>query len=265
MVAVDAQLPRIGEPTAKVFLYPENYIRPELRDSKTAAFEELEEDLLQGEVSAERVAIAFNDYLKEFSTVGNLKITGANVHSAQGDTDETLVLFGRTRTEPTQYYYRSAQFLEKDDAIWGNWLPVNITVNSTRVFPIHAFGRIMVFWSEIEAYEESVPFISTKNSADRNNADATSKVEDTDTVLKHKADIKYSFYDFNKQWVTPQTLKQGVEIEYKIDAAYTNKDEQLVVFAGEYCLISTVQNPQGALEKDLRSLSYAACRVPLRA
>ena len=240
---------RVWEANRKVFLYPENYIRPELRDSKTAAFKKLEEDLLQGEVSAERVAIAFNDYLKEFSTVGNLKITGANVHSAQGDTDETLVLFGHTRTEPTQYYYRSAQFLEKDDAIWGNWLPVNITVNSTRVFPIHAFGRIMVFWSEIEAYEESVPFISTKNSADRNNADATSKVEDTDTVLKHKADIKYSFYDFNKQWVTPQTLKQGVEIEYKIDAAYTNKDEQLVVFAGEYCLISTVQNPQGALRK----------------
>ncbi|MEL6854698.1 MAG: neuraminidase-like domain-containing protein, partial [Cyanobacteria bacterium J06607_13] len=241
---------RVWEANRKVFLYPENYIRPELRDTKTPAFQKLEEALLQGEVTPALVNTAFNDYLNEFSTVGNLKITGANVYDGDGDrTDDRLVLFGHTRTEPAQYYYRTAQFLDRGSAIWGNWLPVNISVNSTRVFPIHAFGRILVFWTEIEAYEESVPFISTKNSKAKGTEGSTSKVEDTDTVLKHRADIKYSFYDFNKQWVTPQTLQTSVELEYKIDAAYTDEHKRLIVFSGEYCLISTVQHPQGDIKK----------------
>ena len=241
---------RVWEANRKVFLYPENYIRPELRDTKTTAFQKLEEALLQGEVTPTLVNTAFNDYLNEFSTVGNLKITGANVYDGDGDrTDDRLVLFGHTRTEPAQYYYRTAQFLDRGSAIWGNWLPVNISVNSTRVFPIHAFGRILVFWTEIEAYEESVPFISTKNSKARGTEGSTSKVEDTDTVLKHRADIKYSFYDFNKQWVTPQTLQTGIELEYKIDAAYTDENKRLIVFSGEYCLISTIEHPQGDVKK----------------
>ena len=241
---------RVWEANRKVFLYPENYIRPELRDTKTPAFQKLEESLLQGEVTPALVNTAFNDYLNEFSTVGNLKITGANVYDGDGDhTDDRLVLFGHTRTEPAQYYYRTAQFLDRGNAIWGNWLPVDISVNSTRVFPIHAFGRILVFWTEIEAYEESVPFISTKNSKGKGADGSTSRVEDTDTVLKHRADIKYSFYNFNKQWITPQTLQTGVELEYKIDAAYTDDNNQLIVFSGEYCLISTVQHPQGDIKK----------------
>ena len=35
---------RVWEANRKVFLYPENYIRPELRDTKTPPFKTLEED-----------------------------------------------------------------------------------------------------------------------------------------------------------------------------------------------------------------------------
>ncbi|MEM8809807.1 MAG: neuraminidase-like domain-containing protein, partial [Cyanobacteria bacterium P01_G01_bin.38] len=160
--------------------------------------------------------------------------------------DKMLVLFGHTRTEPTQYYYRTAQFLNSGRAVWHNWQPVNISINSTRVFPVYAFGRILVFWTEIEAYEESVPFVRSRPAQ----AGSTSKVEETDTVLKHRAAIKYSFHNFNQQWINPQTLKQGIELEYRVDAAYIDKATQtLRVFSGEYCLTSTPQNPQGDIRK----------------
>ncbi|MEM8807263.1 MAG: hemopexin repeat-containing protein, partial [Cyanobacteria bacterium P01_G01_bin.38] len=71
---------RIWEANRKAFLYPENYIRPELRNTKTPAFKELEDALLQGDMTQDLAATAFNDYLTEFSQVGNLKITGANVY-----------------------------------------------------------------------------------------------------------------------------------------------------------------------------------------
>jgi len=240
---------RVWEANRKVFLYPENYLRPELREDKTPAFRKLEESLLQGEVTPALVENAFNDYLNDFAAVGNLRISGANVHDADGDgIDEMLVVFGRTRTEPPQHYYRTIRFRQDADAIWGNWLPVDIGIKSSRVFPVFAFGRIVVFWSEIEAVEESVPFIHTKSSKESLSG-STSRVEDTDSVLKHRADIKYSFYDFNKQWITPQTLHSGIKLEYEIDAAYTDEHKQLVVFSGEWCLTSTAQNPRGYLKR----------------
>src|SRR5690606_5282814 len=41
---------RVWEANRKVFLYPENWIEPELRDDKTEIFRQLEEELLQDEI-----------------------------------------------------------------------------------------------------------------------------------------------------------------------------------------------------------------------
>lgn len=237
---------RVWEANRKVFLYPENYIRPELRDTKSPAFARLEEALLQGEVTQDLVSKAFNNYLNEFSQVGNLKITGANAYKdPRYPEDDSLVLFGHTRTDPTQYYYRTVRFTETDSVLWGNWLPLELNIKSTRVFPVFAFGRIMVFWTEIEGYEETKPIIYTDGKESKETS--TSNIETRETILKHRTDIKYSFYDFNKQWVSPQTLVSGREIEYQLDAAYV-EGESIVTFAGKFCLSSTKQNPQGDLQ-----------------
>ena len=238
---------RVWEANRKVFLYPENYIRPELRDTKSPIFKKLEEALMQGEITDELVTGAFYNYLEEFAKVGNLKITGANVHD-EGD-DQVLVLFGHTRTEPVQYYYQTSQFLKSGDVIWGNWLPVDISINSTRVFPIYAFGRILLFWIEIHAQEESVPY--GRNQGTPAKRESATKVDTSDTVLKYRASVKYSFYGFNRQWVHPQTLQEGIELNYQVDAAYVAGKDSLVLFSGEYCLTTTPNNPQGDIKKKL--------------
>jgi|GEM_PF-2546508 len=236
---------RVWEANRKVFLYPENYIRPELRDTKSPIFKKLEEALMQGEITDELVTGAFYNYLEEFAKVGNLKITGANVHD-EGD-NQVLVLFGHTRTEPVQYYYQTSQFLKSGDVIWGNWLPVDISINSTRVFPIYAFGRILLFWIEIHAQEESVPY--GRNQGTPAKRESATKVDTSDTVLKYRASVKYSFYGFNRQWVHPQTLQEGIELNYQVDAAYVAGKDSLVLFSGEYCLTTTPNNPQGDIKK----------------
>ena len=51
---------RVWEANRKVFLYPENYIRPELRIAKTPAFAALESDLRAAQaLSLLLVAVAF--------------------------------------------------------------------------------------------------------------------------------------------------------------------------------------------------------------
>ena len=44
---------RIWEANRKVFLYPENWIEPELRDDKSPFFEELENEIMQNEITDE--------------------------------------------------------------------------------------------------------------------------------------------------------------------------------------------------------------------
>ncbi len=87
---------RVWEANRKVFLYPENYIRPELRDDKTPIFKELEDELVQGDLTAYTAEIAYRNYLTKFAEVANLKIAGS-YHDA--DTN-TLYLIGRTQDRP---------------------------------------------------------------------------------------------------------------------------------------------------------------------
>lgn len=71
---------RVWEANRKVFLYPESYIEPELRDTKTPLFEELEQELMQGEINQANVEKALNNYLNKLVELADLKIVGAYLH-----------------------------------------------------------------------------------------------------------------------------------------------------------------------------------------
>ncbi|MEM1293045.1 MAG: LamG-like jellyroll fold domain-containing protein, partial [Cyanobacteria bacterium P01_H01_bin.162] len=68
---------RVWEVNRKVFLYPENYIEPELRNTKTPLFKDLEDGLQQGNVTTETVKQAYTTYLNNFAEVANLTIIGS--------------------------------------------------------------------------------------------------------------------------------------------------------------------------------------------
>jgi hypothetical protein len=59
---------RVWEANRKVFLYPENYLEPELRDDKTPLFKEFEDDLFQRKITLDAAEEAYHQYLTGFST-----------------------------------------------------------------------------------------------------------------------------------------------------------------------------------------------------
>src|SRR3954463_9308972 len=63
---------RIWEANRKVFLYPENWIEPELRDDKSPFFEELESELLQSDMTDENAEQAFLHYVQKVHEVARL-------------------------------------------------------------------------------------------------------------------------------------------------------------------------------------------------
>ncbi len=196
---------RVWEANRKVYLYPENYLRPELRDTKTPAFAALEGDLLQGEVTPASAERAYRRYLDEYTEVSRLTIAGGYVHEP-ADADELpwhLVLFGRTKTDPRRYYYRLAEFSREATraADWHPWLKLNIQIDSDRVYPVFAFDRVFVFWATVEEVAQTGQVATFSESTDGGTHSLTGGGQTTRIVR-----IFYSFYDLNKEWVPPQVL-----------------------------------------------------------
>lgn len=71
---------RVWEANRKVFLYPENYIDPTLRPSKTGLFRELEEELLQQKITTQSAEDAYKKYLAGFAELTRLRYAGGYYH-----------------------------------------------------------------------------------------------------------------------------------------------------------------------------------------
>ena len=137
---------RVWEANRKIFLYPENYIEPEIRDNKSPEFKELEGELLQQKLNMEVVENAYKKYIQQIMTLAELKIAGA-----YHDTDyNRIYLFGKTNRQPIEYYYRHVEFLENGGAIWSNWQKMNIAVPSEDVSAIRYNGKLYIFWTTFQ-------------------------------------------------------------------------------------------------------------------
>ena len=77
---------RVWEANRKVFLYPENYLEPELRDDKTPLFKELEGTLLQQDITEQNVLDAYSKYLAGFEEVAALRIAGCSTRRTRCST-----------------------------------------------------------------------------------------------------------------------------------------------------------------------------------
>ncbi|WP_019502255.1 LamG-like jellyroll fold domain-containing protein [Pseudanabaena sp. PCC 6802] len=178
---------RVWEANRKVFLYPENYIEPELRDTKTPEFEALEEELLQDEITQDTVERAIIHYLDKVKELVDLKIVGAYLHKeigAQGKQKIVLYLIGRTNSHPGIYYYR--EYIVSKDR-WLSWEKIDLAINSDFVSPVYAFNKLFIFWVELTI---------TKKDADENGKKVSRDF--------YKPTVKYSYYNFDKTWTVPK-------------------------------------------------------------
>jgi hypothetical protein len=186
---------RIWEANRRVFLYPENYLRPELRPVKSPGFEELEQNLLQDEITVAAVQKAYTTYLDKFAEVSRLRIAGGYVY--RDDLGQAFVaVFGFARTEPLTYYFRRGKLPQQaSEAIsWSPWQKLEISINAERVQPVYAFNRLFLFWLEPQTTNDTE--FRTGGSYGGSDAPQTARPV-----------IKYSFYNINEEWIAPQTLR----------------------------------------------------------
>jgi hypothetical protein len=147
---------RVWEANRKIFLYPENWIEPDLRDGKSTFFQELESQLKQNEITEDTAKEALQSYLEKLDSVANLEMVGLF------NDEETNILhvFGRTQNIPHQYFYRKQKM-----SVWSAWEKVDVDIEGDHILPVVWNGRLLLFWAQFtEKQEENSSSTSIKGN-----------------------------------------------------------------------------------------------------
>jgi hypothetical protein len=133
---------RVWQANRKVFLYPENWIEPELlpNEIKSSFLKDLESDLLQNDVTRDNVESAFLKYLEQLDGVSRLEVKAMWYDDAK----RTLHVVSRTYGgDPKLYYYRT--FVE--GRRWTPWQRIDQDIASDHIVLTVFNHRVYLFWA----------------------------------------------------------------------------------------------------------------------
>ncbi|MBX9449843.1 MAG: hypothetical protein KL787_09040 [Taibaiella sp.] len=130
---------RVWEANRKIFLYPENWIEPELRDNKSPLFKDLESYLLQDEPTDHYVEGGFRQYLQGLDAVARLEPVSA--YHEYGNGKDIFHVIARTNVNPQYYYYRTFE-----DHEWSSWERIEVDIKSDHVVPVIFNSKFHIFW-----------------------------------------------------------------------------------------------------------------------
>ena len=136
---------RVWEANRKVFLWPENWVEPELRDDQSPFFKEAMSELLQSDITEERAATALLNYLSKLEEVAKLEPCG--IHFVEGDTgtaDDIAHVVARTAGANRKYFYR-----RYEDGLWPPWEQIKLDIEDNPVIPVVWKDRLFLFWLKI--------------------------------------------------------------------------------------------------------------------
>ena len=161
---------RLWQANREVFLYPENYLLPELRSDKSPFFAELENDLKQADCNADAATAAFENYLRKLVEVSSL-VVKAHYQETRPDGSRVLHVFARTRGTPPKWYYRTRAEGSFGSGLWSPWRVLHLDIQSEHLLPVVWDQRLHLLWPVFKALtakaaEQSNPTGGTASPAD---------------------------------------------------------------------------------------------------
>lgn len=199
---------RVWEANRKVFLWPENWIEPELKKDRSQFFRDMENDLLQNEIDEYTVEMAFQTYLEKLGGVAQLEIAG---FYQEDDGDDAIIhVFGRTTgAEPHLYYYRRYDYRQ-----WTPWEKVDLDIQGDYLIPAVVNKRLFLFWPVFT----EVPDEATNSTV---TIPAASTTEQTKTVQKtsKKLRLQMAVSDYRRGKWSPKKVSTGFDesTNYAVD------------------------------------------------
>ena len=133
---------RVWQANREVFLWPENWLYPELRDDQSPFFKTIMSKLLQSDITDDTAAYAYLEYLSDLESVAKLEICAMYyVPSTTTTTNSVVHVVGRTAGAKRTYFYRYF-----DGAAWAPWQQIPLTIDDNPVLLVVWNSRLLLFW-----------------------------------------------------------------------------------------------------------------------
>ncbi|GAB1312348.1 Toxin subunit [Madurella fahalii] len=129
--------------TRKAVLYPENWIDPTLRDDKTPLFADFETTIMQKDLNWETFSGAIRTYVQGLSGVSDLDIVAYLRQHQTASAPEIYHFFGRTRSAPFRFYYRSMRLSQPNNVVW--WSPWTLIEMDTMTYEADWDGTTIAY------------------------------------------------------------------------------------------------------------------------
>lgn len=142
---------RIWDASRRIFLYPENWIEPDLRPDMSPFFVELTEELSQSDVTDEKAEAVLNNYLDKIQEVANLDIASV-FHEKESGIDIFHVV-GKTKANPFNYYYRTYNQITR---LWSAWDKISADITGSHPLLTKYNGKVYLFWLLFEEKADKV-------------------------------------------------------------------------------------------------------------
>lgn len=151
---------RVWEANREIFLYPENWMEPELRLDKTDLFEQLESALTQGDITSDLVESAFLDYLKGLDARARLDIVATYLDQDLTTPGlSTLHVLARSYGKPHKYFYRTYA-----NASWSAWSAVKPDIEGDHIAIAVWRGKLNLFWLTFAKKQKPMPAPTGKDT-----------------------------------------------------------------------------------------------------
>jgi hypothetical protein len=252
---------RVWEANRKVFLYPENWLEPELRDDQSPFFKETMSELLQGDITEDRAAVALLNYLSKLEEVAKLEPCGIHyVENDPGTIDDIAHVVARTTGASRKYFYRRREY-----GYWTPWEQIRLDIEDNPVLPVVWNDRLFLFWLRIlrQAPLDGSTTTTSPGPVDNNNREKTlaevklSEVKQSaqndakaNTKVTVQAVLCWSEY-FNSKWQATKTsdVNRPAELgQFRVEGsnAFDRSATSLSVYEEEGVLIVRIYNPGGS-------------------
>lgn len=145
-------------------MFPEIYVDPTLRLTKTEFFFQLESALNQGKLTDDVAQKAVLGYLNNFEEVSNLEIIAGYQDGIDIENDKTYFV-ARTRMQPYRYFWRSLDASQRNansqelyPTAWSEWKAISVPLENVAngiVRPIMMDNRLYISWFEVAEEKET--------------------------------------------------------------------------------------------------------------
>lgn len=253
--------------------YPEAYIDPSLRMSKSTYFQQLENDLNQNKIHIDTTQKAVLGYLASFEEVANLTIINGYINTV--DFKNGMYYFiGKSRVEGA-YYWRSVDMSQRtykdltgtnpdrpkfdypQPGAWSDWhkaaLPISASAIERTIRPVLFNNRLFVFW--VEYVDSSPDAVSIEHNQPPEPGAPVTTVK-TNPMLR--LNMVYKKYD--ESWSVPQTVIEAWgEAPAPIESIVVQDSESLpdTIFVAMYAGFNPGAESNGA-EDNYRFLRTAS-------